>query len=181
MATTKSGKTALSSAVSAGNLKAAEILLRNNPKLLHLTDSGGSSALMWASENANVTKNGPNMVELLLRHGASVSAIDAKGLTALDRLCMTCGNVRAALILIKCGAAIRTEPTQKQQMTTLMLAAMNGHKELVRELLEKHGVDPRIRNSRGFDAQIYAESSGHVLVGKIIEEKKIERQAAMDK
>lgn len=133
---------------------------------------------MWASENASMTKNGPNIVELFIRNGASVSAVDSNGFTALDRLCMTSGNVRAAQILLKSGAELRMEPNTKNPMTTLMVAAMNGHKELVRELLDKHNMDPRIRNLRGFDAQIYAESNGHIVVGKMLEEKKLELMAS---
>ena len=148
--------------------------MRFDPELIHLKDAGGSTPLMWASENASVSKNGPNMVELFIRNGASVSAVDSNGFTALDRLCMTCGNVRAAQILLKAGAELREEPTTKTPMTTLMMAAMNGHKELVRELLDKHDVDPRTRNLRGLDAQVYAESNGHIVVGKMLEDKKLE-------
>lgn len=171
LATTKSGKTALSAAVSSGHVKVAEILLRTEPILINTIDMGGSTCLMRASENASANKNGPTMVELLIRSGVSIHAIDTNGQTALDRLCATSGNVRAAQVLIKAGAEIRMEPTRKRPMTHLMVSAMNGHKELCRELMEKHGMDPRIKNDRGWDALKYAECSGHVGAAKIIEER----------
>jgi ankyrin repeat protein len=45
LAATKSGKTSLSMAVTAGQVKAAEIILRNNPNLVNFTDQGGSTPL----------------------------------------------------------------------------------------------------------------------------------------
>lgn len=124
---------------------------------------------MWASENASSNKNGINMVETLLKFGASVDQVDFHGLTAFDRLCMTSGNVRAAQILIKAGSHLHSIPNHKHPMTHLMIAAMNGHKELCRELMMY--MDPRLKNSHGFTALQYAESFGHIGLARIIEDR----------
>jgi ankyrin repeat protein len=158
-------------AVTAGNIKAAEILLRHNNALIHYVDQGGSTCLMWASENASSNKNGPAMVELLLRAGANVNGLDINQATAFDRLCATSGNVRAAQLLIRAGAEIRRESSHKHPMTHLMVAAMNGHKELCRELMEKHNCDPRVQNERGWTASHYSDSTENHNVSKMLQER----------
>ena len=56
-------------------------------------------------------------------------------------------------------------------MTHLMTCAMHGHKELCRELMEKQLIDPRLKNDKGYSAQNYADSSGHLIVSRLIEDR----------
>ena len=171
MATSKSGKTALNKAVSDGRVRVAEILIRHEPRLINMKDFGGSTPIMWACENANINKNGPLMVELLIRYGGPeiVHDVDIHQRTALDRLCMSCGNVRVAQLLLKAGASLRNKAS-RVQLSHLMLCAMNGHKELCRELIEKYSADPQTKNMRGITALQFAELNGHRMVVKLIEE-----------
>lgn len=171
-ATTKSGKTALNKAVSDGHLRVAELLIRHEPHLIRMKDFGGSTPIMWACENSSSNRNGPLMVELLIRYGGPeiVHDVDIYGRTAFDRLCMSSGNVRTAQILLKAGATIRNVAT-RSHLSHLMLCAINGHKELCRELLEKYSVDPKCKNMRGFTAHQFAEVNGHFLIAKIIEDR----------
>jgi ankyrin repeat protein len=171
-ATTKSGKTALNKAISEGNLGVATVLVRHEPRLITMKDFGGSTPLMWACENASSNKNGPLIVELLLRYGGNeiVNDVDIHKRTAFDRLCMSSGNVRSAQLLLKAGARTRNVAS-RTHLSHLMLCAMNGHKELCRELLERYAADPKSKNIRGFTAHQFAEINGHFLIAKIIQEK----------
>src|SRR6266851_8618446 len=65
-------------ACEAGHVRAVENLLRNDPGLVHTTDSDGLTPLHHAAFGGNV-----NVVELLLRMGADVNATSAHGSTPL--------------------------------------------------------------------------------------------------
>jgi uncharacterized protein len=170
-ATTLAGKTALSMAISAGNLDAARTLIKLDASIVQKVDNAGRSPLMAAAEVAEANKMGPAIVELLLTEGkADPHVIDPRGLTALDRLCATCGNIRAARSLLAHGARVRNETDRKHTMTTLMHAAMNGHRKLCVELVEKWGGNPKARNDSGGTAKSYAEAAGHIALGHLMDE-----------
>ncbi|EGF79899.1 hypothetical protein BATDEDRAFT_35226 [Batrachochytrium dendrobatidis JAM81] len=170
--TTRSGKTALSIAVTYGSIKAAEAILQHDPEQAKLADLGGSTPLMWAAENASTTvRHSVAILELLLQQGVDVNQEDPRGHTAFDRLCITSGNVRAAKALILAGARIVQEVDKKHPMTSLMSAALNGHLELVRELMEKYGSDPTVRSEHGGTAKSFAETNGHRAIVNMIEER----------
>ncbi|KAI8925470.1 ankyrin repeat-containing domain protein [Entophlyctis helioformis] len=171
-ATTRSGKTALSIGVTYGSLRAAEALLQHDPELAKVCDVGGSTPLMWAAENASANlRYGVQMVELLLQYGVEVNQEDPRGQTAFDRLCATSGNVKAAQALILAGARIMHQVDKKHPMTSLMIAALNGHKDLVKELMEKCGADPTVQSEHGGTAKSFAETAGHRLIVNLIEER----------
>ncbi|KNC97363.1 uncharacterized protein SPPG_07290 [Spizellomyces punctatus DAOM BR117] len=151
-ATTRSGKTPLSLAATYGNLRAVEALLDRSTETLDSQDLGGSTPLMWAAENATSKHpHGVAIVELLLDKGASVNIEDARQQTALDRLCATSGSISAARAMLEKGARIITEVDKHNNvhMTTLMSAALNGHRDLCVELMDRWGVDPRARTEFG--------------------------------
>lgn len=168
-ATTQAGKTALAMAISGGHLEAVRTMLKHAPALLQRTDAAGTTPLMLAAEVAEVNKNGPAVVELLLGEGADAKAQDAKGLTALDRLCATTGNIKAARALLSFGAEIRNDIDKRHTMTTLMHASLNGHRKLVVELIEKWGSDPRVVNEAGGTARSFAETAGHIAVVHLLD------------
>ncbi|KAI8914301.1 ankyrin repeat-containing domain protein [Gorgonomyces haynaldii] len=169
-ATTQSGKTALSFAISMGSLKSAEAILKHDPQQASIADIGGSTPLMWAAENANL-KHGVAIIGLLVQHGADVNHVDPRGYTAFDRLCSTCGNVKAATLLVEQGANIIKEIDKGHPTTSLMTAALNGHRELVKALMDKWGCDPLVETEHGGTAKSFAESNGHRLIADLIAQK----------
>ncbi|RKP01046.1 hypothetical protein CXG81DRAFT_29841 [Caulochytrium protostelioides] len=182
-AATRSGKTAISFAVTYGNLEAVRILLDFDEALVNQRDQGGSTILMWAAENAHANKQGHTIVELLLSRGANVQAVDNAGQTALDRIAVLNGHAPTAQLLIKHGGLLRLTPDRKQPMTTLMTAALNGHVQLVRCLLADYDVPYAVANERGATALTYASSGDHTSVIKAIRDhmdKKVARAPAAD-
>ncbi|RKO83628.1 ankyrin repeat-containing domain protein [Blyttiomyces helicus] len=172
-ATTRSGKTPLSLACSTINLATATALLAFDPTTVDSADSGGSTPLMWAVENAGTTQKGVDLVTLLLSHGAAVDREDATRKTALDRLCActTGGNVAVAALLVQAGARIVRTPSKRNPMSTLMVAAMNGHLDLCVALVDRWRCDPRVVTEHGGTARSFAASAGHVHVATVLEER----------
>lgn len=114
----------------------------------------------------------------MLENGAEVNAKDENKNTALDRLCATSGNAKAAELLITAGARIihKIDKDQGHSITSLMSAALNGHRDLCRDLMDKWGCDPRIETDRGGSARSFSESQGHKEVAEMISQ----RIAAME-
>ncbi|KAJ3058388.1 Ankyrin repeat A protein 2, partial [Podochytrium sp. JEL0797] len=173
--TTQSKKTPLSLAVTYSNLPAVESLLKDpqHPTALNFPDQGGSTPLMWAVEHANF-KHGLEIVRLLLDAGVDIAAEDLNGLAALERLCATGGNAKCARMLLEHGAKLvnRIEPP-KRRVTTLMMAALNGHKELCFELIEAWGADVWAKTEFGQTAKMMADGAGHLDLGLQLEKRMI--------
>ncbi|KAJ3271260.1 hypothetical protein HDV01_006932 [Terramyces sp. JEL0728] len=151
-ASTLIGKTALSIAVAYGNKAAVDTLLLFDKTLLDCTDTNGSTLLMWAAESApQAARKGSasDIIKVLLSYNVDVNKEDLRGYTALDRLCMTSGSAEAAVTLIKAGARIIHHCDKKHTLTSLMTAAMNGHTDLCKELIENFGADRTVK-SEGF-------------------------------
>ena len=172
-ATTRSGKTALSIAVTYGSLKAAEAILQHDPEQAKIPDLGGSTPLMWACENAGSNvRTGVQLVELLLKQGVDVNQEDPRGQTAFDRLLQTAnGNAKVAQLLLMAGARIIHQVDKKRPMTSLMVAALNGHKEIVKELLDKCNVDATVKTEHGTTARDFADTNGHTAIVDTIDER----------
>ncbi|KAI8853920.1 ankyrin repeat-containing domain protein [Chytridium lagenaria] len=168
--TTRSNKTPLSIAVSNANLNAIESILEYDTHCIDIPDQGGSTPLMWAVENGS-HKNGPAIVSALLRAGADPLKEDMNGYTALERLCITCGNLKCARLLFDHGARVVGKVERKRPMTTLMLAALNGHKDICRELVEKWHVDIRAQTDHGQTARSMAEGNGHMAVVEYLDKR----------
>ena len=60
---------------------------------------------------------------------------------------------------------------KKHNMTTLMLAALNGHKELVVELVEKWHGDINAETAYGQTAKMMAENNNHEAIVKYFEKR----------
>jgi ankyrin repeat protein len=147
--TTMSGKTPLSIAVNSGCFQIVQLLLNKFPQSIENKYLIGSSLLMLAADSADVAEKkgfGAKMCTLLVDAGASVNEEDKNGHNALDRLCMTCGNLKFAKMLVSKGIKVRHEVDSKHSMNNLMAAALNGHLELCLYLIEECRIDPRRKN-----------------------------------
>ncbi|KAJ3153264.1 hypothetical protein HDU89_000895 [Geranomyces variabilis] len=172
-AATLAGKTALSLAATYGNLAAVEAILSQSTSTVNLADQGGSTPLMWAVEN--VSPNHPSglaIVNYILDHGkADVDFVDARGHTALDRLCATSGDAAAARALLAKGARLirDVDKANHHNMTTLMVAALNGHLDLCCELMDNWAADPAAKTEFGGTARSFAQQAGHTQVVEAID------------
>ncbi|KAI8616044.1 ankyrin repeat-containing domain protein [Chytriomyces sp. MP71] len=171
---TQSKKTPLSLAVSYSNLPVVEALLKDKDIQLaiNLPDQGGSTPLMWAVEHANF-KNGLEVVNALIDAGADVTREDSNGLTALERICNSGGNAKAARMLLENGAQIVNKHDGKKKVTTLMMAALNGYKDLCLELIDKWNADVFAKTEYGQTAKMMAEGSGHAELALLLEKRMI--------
>lgn len=120
---TKSGKSALSTAVTYGNVKAVQCLLCANVDV-NFADNGGSTALMWASENMHHPA-ALEILDLLIRSGADVNKPDIYGRTALDRMCAS-GCAPGVDMLLNAGAQQIMSVSEKNANTSLMTAGMQS-------------------------------------------------------
>ncbi|KAJ1568818.1 hypothetical protein HK096_005224, partial [Nowakowskiella sp. JEL0078] len=96
---------------------------------------------------------------------------DSAGQTALERLCYSTGNVKAFKFLVSYGAKIINHVDKKHAKTTLMIAAIYGHKDLVRELLDSHDVDITVQTEYGYNAEHFASAGGHISIVDLLRAK----------
>lgn len=148
-ACTTAGKTPISLAISSGHLPIVQYLLEYDKTLMNHKDLVGTNLLMLASEASMVCVKkgyGTGIIELLTRTGIDINEEDSKGMTALDRLCTTGGYANAASMLITAGARVITRVDKKHPLTSLMIAALNGHTDLCELLIDSCKIDPNIRS-----------------------------------
>ncbi|KAI8908680.1 ankyrin repeat-containing domain protein [Powellomyces hirtus] len=171
-ASTLAGKTALSLAATHGNLEAVEAILSQSSSTVNMADQGGSTPLMWAVENAGPRHpHGFAIVQYILDHGADVNYQDMRHQTALDRLCATSGHADSGRALLQKGARVihDIDKANHQTMTTLMVAALNGHRDLCVELMDNWGADPSVKTDFGGTARSFAQQAGHHAVVEAID------------
>jgi ankyrin repeat protein len=107
------------------------------------TNNDGEPLLVIAARH-----NKPDMIDLLLRHGARVNATDRLGNTALF-WAADAGHTPITRALIEAGAKVDSQ--NRQGLTPLMTAVRAGHMEIVRTLVAG-GADPRTADYTGRDA-----------------------------
>lgn len=142
-------------------MKAVESLVRYGVNINH-HDQGGSTSLHWSVENAAVNKQGMEILSFLVQSGANIDDVDKQGRTAFDRVCTSSGNLNAAQILLNAGCRIIKDVSSIQPMTNLMMAAMNGHKELCKLLVSTYKCNPDVKTGHGHDSIQFAKNGGHV-------------------
>ncbi|MDO5764839.1 MAG: ankyrin repeat domain-containing protein [Elusimicrobiales bacterium] len=98
-AVTKSGKTALDTAVVWEDSSVLEVLLAHTGINVNATDSGGNTALMTAAKAGKLTA-----LKMLLAAGAGLNVKNKRGQTALG-LARSCNRAEAAELLAAAGAA----------------------------------------------------------------------------
>lgn len=145
------GETVLMQAASYGRAETMRLLLARGANVNSVSFSGGTALMKCLQSGA---RPNPEGVELLLQAGADVGARSDSGWTPL-MLTATWGDAAIAEKLLVRGAEPNVFTDEKassaEGCTTanaLMMAAANGHLEVVRLLL-RHGADAQARNSEG--------------------------------
>lgn len=115
--------------------------------------TSGKTALMFA-----VREHDPEMIKLLLAHGANVNLADEKGQTALMHACLA-GMQDNAILLLKNKA----DPNSADSMgtTAVMIATKADNLELCEALFDK-GADPNFRDDDGKRAADYVAPDGKI-------------------
>ncbi|KAJ5490973.1 hypothetical protein N7539_002540 [Penicillium diatomitis] len=138
------GRTPLHWACAQGNWRFAELLLTrpDGPKAkIDAAESRGKTALHIAAAHDRV-----DIVQLLLRHHASINACSDGGWTPLHNACER-GCEPIVRILLRAGAHINSQLLNG--VTPLHLAAQGGHTEAVQCLLERQDLKRRVRDNFG--------------------------------
>ncbi len=134
------GFSQLHRAASAGNVKFAQSLIDRGVNVDIPQHTFHGTPLQYAASAGQA-----RMVELLLKHKATVDATDTRGRTPLMWAASE-GHPEAAHLLIQAGADINK--TTGGGWTPLHYAAQKGHFE-VAQLLMKHGANLSKKNSNG--------------------------------
>jgi ankyrin repeat protein len=140
--------------------------MRINMKLaIYLLAAAGFSAAAAGSYEdffTAIKRDNPNAVMDLLRRGFDPNTLDPKGLHGLF-LAVQEPSPKVAEVLIRWPKTNVEFRTPKDE-SALMLAALRGHTELVKKLIERGGDV----NKTGWTPLHYAATSGHVEIIKLL-------------
>lgn len=141
------GDPALTIALREGSLKVANFLLTQRSVKVELRNAAGESPLMIAAIKGHL-----DLAKSLIRRGAEVNK---PGWTPLHYAASRpeSDSLEMVRLLLDGHAYIDAESPNKT--TPLMMAAMYGHPDVVRLLLEE-GADPSLRNQQGLTAIDFA-------------------------
>jgi ankyrin repeat protein len=151
-----SGAHVLDGAAEDGHTEVVELLLAHDPGLVDLPGYEGRTALMAAAVNDR-----PELVRLLLAHGADPALREPEGTRALDWACQRGHQGIAELLLAHDPTLL--DLSGYAQRSSLIAAACNGHAETVAWLLAR-GADARLRAHEGTRALDWAAQEGHLSV-----------------
>ena len=134
-----------------GHLDAVEVLLAHGA-LVNTHGFSGNSALDLAAARGHA-----DVVKVLLSNGADANMSNQSGNTPMMRACRN-GQVEVARLLLQHGCDISTR-NYTHGSNAFHMAAASGDVEILRMLIE-HGADVSARDTRGWDAIMYAASWG---------------------
>ena len=156
------GEPALIVALREDSLKVADFLLTQRSVKVELRNGQGESALMMAAIKGHVRQ-----ARRLIERGAEVNKT---GWTPLHYAASRAepDSVGMARLLLEHHAYIDAESPNRS--TPLMLAAMYGHADVVRLLLEE-GADPSLRNEQGLTAVDFARRADRGDLADLIAER----------
>jgi ankyrin repeat protein len=154
-------KTALHLAAAAGRATSCDLLLAREHSLIHMKDSQGCTALMYAVASGSV-----NTVRVLHQHGADVNAFTNIGMTPLVAACLK-DRVSMAAYLIEAGADVNAEDCEGYCAT---MTAVQHNSFAVLQLLLDCGADIHASNERG-NLLMMAARAGHVHTMELLEQR----------
>lgn len=146
-----SGSSALEIAAQYGHPDAVLLLVRDAKASTTGADQRGWTALHKAAQKGDAT-----VIKYLLEYGANVNASDKFAMTPLHRAAEM-GRLDA-IVALGADKQINIDSRGIKDSTPLMLAAQNGHIEIVKLLLER-GADSTLRDRNGRTARDRAEDA----------------------
>jgi ankyrin repeat protein len=154
---------ALGEAAKHGHLHVVQLLVKQGANVNYHSTAGTPLLQAAASGHGDV-------VEYLLKAGANIHSTNKYGHTALCEAAQA-GDVKAAEALIKHGAGVNdTNHKDEDGNTALLLAAVEGHEEMVKYLLNA-GVNIRHINACDETALQLAVVNGHENVARLLEQR----------
>ncbi|XP_064382308.1 fibronectin type 3 and ankyrin repeat domains protein 1-like [Halichondria panicea] len=159
------GKTSLMEACYFGNTEGAKLIADSGASWTS-RDNSGFSALHYAVDGGNLST-----INYILSEGVNVddkNECTLSGWTPLLRTATFGGKARVAQVLIEAGANV--SKCDKNGKTPLMLASLNGFKDLV-QLLLANGADPAVKTKLGMSAKDFAQSFNHQDAVELLESK----------
>lgn len=175
-ATNDNGQTALMKAArldhrykASERLPMIELLLKKGADV-NAKDRYGKTALLhsvdqFMSEAGGVISH-PEVVQLLLDHGADIGVVDADGNSPLIIIAgVWQGPLEIVRLLLARGVPVNSQ--NKEGKSALMIAAGKGKLEVVQLLIEKR-VELNLKDSEGATALDLAISQGYAEVGKLL-------------
>ncbi|CAF0712711.1 unnamed protein product [Brachionus calyciflorus] len=148
-ASDKQGRSALAHACFNGHYEMVEILLENGANC-NIHDKQERKPIHWASFMGYC-----DLVELLLKNGADVNSLDKDLYTPLLAACASGKSEETIKLLVENGAD--TSSTTAHDSTIFHLACLNGHDQIVRDLLNIENL-AITSNSKGYHPLHYAAS-----------------------
>jgi ankyrin repeat protein len=142
------------------NVAAVREILETGLEKVDARATGGRTALHRVGYEPD-SRSDPMAAEtaaILLKHGANVNVRDTFGYTPLFFAAAT-GYMIVAQLLIEHGAQIDLQEIEHQR-TSLMLATLNGHHEVVAVLLQR-GANQNLQDKHGFSALLLGASNLH--------------------
>lgn len=158
----QNGFTPLMRASYNGHTNTVVILLKSHPNTEII--GNGNTALIWAALQGHA-----EIVNKLLAAGAKVEAKDQYGSTALTWASEK-GYTEIVEKLLAVGAdvnAIYTAQNKIKGFTSLMIACINNHVDVVDRLI-KAKADVDLQNEYGSTALVFASEEGHVEIVKML-------------
>lgn len=150
------GRSPLHWACATGKTHLAELLLARSkiPRAnVHAVEIRGKTSLHLAAAHDWI-----DIVELLLKHGADITAKSDGGWTPLHNACEL-GSEKIVRILVEAGSDINAKLLNG--MTPLHLAAQGGHLAAVKCLLERKDIKKAVRDTFGSTPFLRAAQNRH--------------------